>query len=67
MTPQKYTKISKKSDVFGEKFWKNILSYLKKKFSQIFFDFGQKRLILHYFCKLKKKKKQMANLGQSNP
>ena len=29
--------------------------FFSKKFSQIFFDFDQKRLILHDFSKLKKK------------
>ena len=40
------TKISKKCDAFWEKFWKSILSYFQKIFSQIFIDLGQNRLIL---------------------
>ena len=55
MTLPKNTKTSKNSQLFS------------KIFSQIFFDFGQKQLILHDSSKLKKKKKspQMENLGRS--
>ena len=38
---------------FREKFYKNILSFFPKIVSQIFEEFGQKRLILHDFSKLK--------------
>ena len=64
MTPLKTKKKTKnkkqkqKSDVFGENFWKSILSYFPKVSSQIFVEFGQKWLILHDFSKLKKKKKK---------
>ena len=41
MTPQN-TKISKKSDVFAEKFWANILKLCSNIFGLVFLDFCQK-------------------------
>ena len=45
MTPLKTQKHAKNRMFFGEKFYKNILSYFSKIFGQIFVEFGQKQLI----------------------
>ena len=58
MTPLKTLKMSPKSNIFGKKFWKIDFQLFLKIVSQIFFDFDQKRLILHSFSKLKKKKRK---------
>ena len=46
---------------FGDKFYKTGFQLFAKLFSQIFFDFDQKRMILHSFSRLKKKKKKKKN------
>ena len=53
MTPLKHKSL-KKSDVLSEKKLEKYAQLFSKNFSQIFFDFGQKQLILHNFRKLRK-------------
>ena len=51
MTPLETQKSPKKSDAFLRKILEDYSE--SQIFSQIFFDFGQKQLILHDFSKLK--------------
>ena len=67
MTPLKNIK-SQKSDIFWRKILEEYFQVFSfsfpKIFSQIFFGFGKKQLILHG---LKKNSPKMENLGRSGP
>ena len=52
MTPLENNKISQKADVFWRKILVKEFQLFRKTFSQIFFVFDQKRLVLHRFSKL---------------
>ena len=67
MAPIKTQIIFKKSDVFLKKILEKYSQLLSKNFSQIFFDFGQKWLILHVFNKLKEKISQKEKSGSVVP
>ena len=47
MTPRKNNKFSQKSDTFWEKIFEKDFQLFPKIFTQIFFDFDQKLLLLH--------------------
>ena len=62
----KITKNSKKSNIFAEKFWENILSYFQNYLAKIFRFWSNNSWFYKILEKLKKKKSvKMENLGQS--